>query len=284
MEENQWSVDEPRTIDVDGVTKVKAGIIAGRIDVLVHDEPMTRVEVSEVSGQPIDVSLTNGVLELRHQTAGSRGLGWLGMSGQVVTGRTRERAVISIAVPAGTTVALHTVNGDGLACGTRDTTLDTVSGSVMADDTAGLLTIGTVSGEAIVRHHSGRLVAKSVSGEITAPGYLESIRTNSVSGDTTLDLLGTPRDLALKTVSGNVSIRLSSEIGIEVSSKSVSGTLTVNDQRLSGRGKNTHSEPGTTSKRMNIHASSVSGDIAIFHRDSDARRDSAGIELHDGTL
>lgn len=268
MEQNRWEIASPQTLEFDDVRFIKAGIIAGRVDVLVHDEPVTRIEVSEVEGQPIEITLNAGGLELVHTNDASRS-GWLAFTGQIISGKPKEIAVVSIAVPEGTVVALRTVSGDGLACGTLDTTLDTVSGSIMADDTSGTLRVSTVSGEAIVRHHSGHLVAKTVSGEVTASGYCESVRTNSVSGEVTLDLLGQPRDLSARSVSGDLTIRLSSEVGIDVSATSVSGALTVNDQKFSGRGKNRHVERGSTDSILTVRANSVSGDVAVFHSSPD---------------
>ncbi|NJC22864.1 hypothetical protein BJ994_001940 [Arthrobacter pigmenti] len=283
MEQQQWQIGSPQTLELDDVRSIKAGIIAGRVDILVHDEPVTRIEVSEVHGEPIDLTLNDGVLELVHTPGSARG-GWLGFTGQIVTGRTKEAAVISIAVPEGTAVALRTVSGDGLACGTRETTLDTVSGSIMADDTTGTLRVSTVSGEAIVRHHSGHLVAKTVSGEVTASGYCESIRTNSVSGGITLDLLGDPGDLVAKTVSGDLTVRLSGEVGVDVSATSVSGSLTVNDQKFTARGNHTHREAGSTGSVLTVRASSVSGDIAIFHHRPDYLAGNGSVEVQDGGL
>lgn len=279
MESKQWSISEPQTIDVDEVVHVKARIVAGRVDVLVHEEKTTRVEVSGLDGQPMALGFSNGTLELKHPSSGIQGQGWL--RGLTVT--TKEKAVVSIAVPEGTTVELHTVSGDALACGTRDTRLDTVSGSVMADDTAGNLTINTVSGEAIVRHHTGTLATKSVSGEVTASGYLTSVRTNSVSGDTSLDLLGIPHNVAARTVSGDVAIRLVREVGVEIVSRSASGTVSVNDRKFAGMGRNTVSEPGTSDHLLRVEAHSVSGNVSIYHRDARSSSNPA-IEHHDGTL
>ncbi|HET8795670.1 MAG TPA: DUF4097 family beta strand repeat-containing protein [Arthrobacter sp.] len=271
MKASEWSIDEPQTIDVDDVTYVKASIVDGRVDILVHDEPTTRVEISEVAGQPIEVTYQSGTLELKHQSSLGRGLGRLGIKG-VLTGGFEEYAVVSIAVPEGTTASLHTVNGDGLVCGTPETSLDTVTGSVMADNTSGHLNVNTVSGEVIVRHHTGTLAAKSVSGEVTASGFVESTRVNSVSGDTSLDLLGTPKDLVARTVSGDLTVRLSSEVGIDLAANSASGTATVNDRKFSRRGKTTHTEPGTSDRTCTIRTNSVSGSVSVFHHSGTGHR------------
>lgn len=282
MTQHHQQVAEPQTLEFDGVLSVRVGIIAGRVDILVHDEPATRIEVSEVEGEPIDISMGAGELEIVHSTGSSRG--WIAFTSQMIMGKPKETAVISIAVPEGTTVALRTVSGDGLACGTRNTSLETVSGSLLADDTSGHLKVNTVSGEAIVRHHSGHLVVKTVSGEVTASGYCESIRTNSVSGPITLDLLGAPRDLVAKTVSGDLTVRLPATIGVDVSASSVSGSLTVNNRKFTGHGRNRFIESGSTKSTLTVHANSVSGDVAIFHRHPDLLAEQSSIDAQDGGI
>ncbi|WP_026820290.1 DUF4097 family beta strand repeat-containing protein [Arthrobacter castelli] len=264
MKTSEWTISEPETFDVDEVTELKAGIVDGRIDILVHDSPQTRVEVSEVSGEPIEVSFEGGTLKLKHRPPLSKGLGRLGIKG-IRTGSADEYAVVSIAVPEGTAVSMDTVNGDGLVCGTSRTSLDTVTGSIMADDTSGHLTVNTVSGEAIVRHHTGTLASKSVSGEVTASGFLDNIRINTVSGDISLDVLGTARDLGAKSVSGDLTVRLPEELGIDLSAATASGTAMVDDLKFSSLGKITHTEPGTGPHTFTVRTNSVSGNIALFH-------------------
>lgn len=261
MNTSEWTVNEPQTIDVDGVRDIRAAVVDGRADILVHEEATTHVEVSEVHGAPIAITFEDGVLNIRHRPPFSRGP----LKG-LVTGTAEEYAVISVAVPAGTAVSLHTVNGDGLVCGTTRTSLDTVTGSVMADDTTGHLTAKTVSGEVIVRHHTGTLVAKSVSGEVTASGFLDSIRTNSVSGNISIDVLGSPRDLGAKSVSGDLTVQLPDEVAIDLAATTASGTATVNDRKLSGRGKIVHSEAGTSPQTFTMRTNSVSGNVVVFHR------------------
>lgn len=264
MNTSEWTVNEPKTFDVDSVTELKAGIVDGRVDILVHDEPTTRVEVSEVHGEPIEVTFNGGTLSVKHRPPLSRGLGRLGIKTLIGTSP-EEYAVISIAVPSGTAVSLGTVNGDGLVCGTTRTSLDTVTGSVMADDTSGHLKVNTVSGEVIVRHHTGTFTAKSVSGEVTASGFLDSVRTNSVSGDVSLDLLGIPRDLGAKSVSGDLNVRLSEEVGIDLAATTASGTAMVNDRTFTSLGKISHTEGGTTEQTLTVRTNSVSGNVSIFH-------------------
>ncbi|WP_299166737.1 DUF4097 family beta strand repeat-containing protein [uncultured Arthrobacter sp.] len=278
--QNEWQVESPQTLEFDEVQSIRASIIGGRVDVLVHEEPITRLEVSELEGRPMNIRLNDGQLEITHASGISHG--WAGFAGQLIGAKPRESAVITVSVPEETSASLRTVNGDALACGTHDTSLETVSGSILADDTSGTLKVNTVSGEAIVRHHFGRLVVKTVSGEITASGFCDDIRTNSVSGEITLDLLGEPRELEARTVSGDLTVRLPAMVGIDVSASSVSGSLTVNDRKFTGHGKNEYFERGSTASTLTVRASSVSGDVALFHRHPETSAEPASAGAKDG--
>src|SRR3712207_3444001 len=132
MSDQNWTVSGPQTIDVDGVTFLKLGMVHGRFDVVTHQEPVTRIEISEVRGDPVDVSVTAGRLEIRHQLHGAQG--WFKNLMGTVNHNSENSAVISIALPAGADVEAGIVSGDGLVSGViGHTRLNTVSGSVKAD-------------------------------------------------------------------------------------------------------------------------------------------------------
>ena len=212
MTEKSWTVTGPQTIDVDGVSSLRLGIVRGRFDIVTHDEDVARIEVSEVHGDPLAVTVVGGRLEVRHQLHGPQG--WFKNLMGSVNNSSNNSAVISIAVPAGVDVEAGTVSGDGLVSGiTGHTRLNTVSGSVMSDRTSGDLHVNTVSGEVIARNHSGVLTAKSVSGEVTASGKFSNIRANTVSGDLSFDLQGFTHDFGANSVSGDVTIRLPARRG-----------------------------------------------------------------------
>ena len=98
MSENTWTVTGPQTIDVDGVTSLKLGIVRGRFDIVTHDEAVTRIEVSDVHGDPLAISLVDGRLEVRHQLHGPQG--WFKNLMGTVNHHSQNYAVISIALPA----------------------------------------------------------------------------------------------------------------------------------------------------------------------------------------
>ena len=264
MAETSWTVTEPRIIDVDGVTSLKLGMVRGRFDIVTHTDAVARVEVAEVQGDPVAISLVDGRLEVRHQLHGPQG--WFKNLMGTVNHNSNNSAVISIALPEGVEVEAGTVSGDGLVSGIGGhTRLNTVSGSVMADGTAGDLHVNTVSGEVIARNHDGVLTAKSISGEVTASGRFSHIRANTVSGDMSFDLLGFTQDFGANSVSGDLTIRLPHDVGVDIVAKSASGTLVIDNQQYSQPGGKVETIAGPDGKLMIVRTNSVSGKTSIFH-------------------
>ncbi|MBP1135690.1 hypothetical protein JOE31_001922 [Arthrobacter sp. PvP023] len=269
MDEKTWTVTGPQTIDVDGVRSLKLGIIRGRFDVVTHAEDVTRIEVSDIHGDPLAVSLTNGRLEVRHQLHGAQG--WFKNLMGTVNNNSTNSVVISIALPAGVEVEAGTVSGDGLVSGiSGHTKLNTVSGSVMADNTAGELHVNTVSGEVIARNHDGVLTAKSVSGEVTASGRFSNIRANTVSGDMSFDLQGFTHDFGANSVSGDLTIRLPHDVGVDIVAKSASGAVVIDDQRYIQPSGKIQTIAGPDAQLMIVRTNSVSGKTSIIHSKSPA--------------
>ena len=220
------------------------------------------------------MSLDDGRLEVRHQLHGAQG--WFKNLMGTVAGTSENHAVVSIAVPAGTVVEIGTVSGDGLVSGARPLTrLNTVSGSIMADGTSGELHINTVSGEVIARGHGGVLTAKTVSGEVTASGDLTHIRANSVSGDLVFDPTGFCSDLGANTVSGDLTIRLPHDVGVDLSANTASGTVVVDSQRFSTAGGKFAAILGPDAKLMLLRVNTVSGNVSVVHRLEDPAAPSA---------
>jgi len=264
MEQKSWTVTGPQTIDVDGVRSLKLGIVRGRFDIVTHEDPVVRLEVSEITGDPLAVSLTDGRLEVRHQLLGPQG--WFKNLMGTVNNNSTNSVVISIALPAGVDVEAGTVSGDGMVCGVSGRTrLNTVSGSVLSDSTAGELGVNTVSGEVIARDHRGVLTARSVSGEVTASGEFSNIRANTVSGDLSFDLHGFPQDFGANSVSGDVTIRLPHDVGVDVVAKSASGAVVIDDQKYMQPGGSVQTIAGPDAKLMLVRTNSVSGKTSIFH-------------------
>ena len=66
MSQQKWLIDGPKTIEIDGIRKLKVGLVAGHVDVIAHDEPVVRVEVHSVSGKDLRVTADGDSLEIDH--------------------------------------------------------------------------------------------------------------------------------------------------------------------------------------------------------------------------
>jgi DUF4097 and DUF4098 domain-containing protein YvlB len=264
MSEQNWTVTSPQTIDVDGVTSLKLGMVRGRFDVVTHQEPVARIEITEVHGDPVAVSISNGRLEVRHQLHGAQG--WFKNLMGAVSHNSENSAVISIAVPENVDVEAGIVSGDGLVSGvTGNTRLNTVSGSVMANGTGGELHVNTVSGEVAARNHAGVLAAKSVSGEVTASGRFTHVRANTVSGHLSFDLQDFTHDFGSNSVSGDLTVRLPHNVGVDIVAKSASGAVVIDDQHYAQVGGKVETIAGPDGQLMLVRTNSVSGKTSIFH-------------------
>ncbi len=264
MSEQNWTVTSPQTIDVDGVTSLKLGMVRGRFDVVTHQEPVARIEITEVQGDPVAVSISNGRLEVRHQLHGAQG--WFKNLMGAVSHNSENSAVISIAVPENVDVEAGIVSGDGLVSGvTGNTRLNTVSGSVMANGTGGELHVNTVSGEVAARNHAGVLTAKSVSGEVTASGRFTHVRANTVSGHLSFDLQDFTHDFGSNSVSGDLTVRLPHDVGVDIVAKSASGAVVIDDQHYAQVGGKVETIAGPDGQLMLVRTNSVSGKTSIFH-------------------
>ncbi|MCU1515846.1 MAG: hypothetical protein JWQ75_567 [Pseudarthrobacter sp.] len=258
------TISSPQTIDVDGVTSLKLGTVRGRFDVITHAEPMVRLEVSEVHGDPVAVSLNGGRLEVRHQLHGAQG--WFKNLMETVNHNSDNSAVITVAVPHGVDVEAGTVSGDGLVSGiSAHVRLNTVSGSVVADSTSGELQVTTVSGSVTVRNHRGVLTAKSVSGEVTASGHFTNVRTNTVSGHLSFDLLDFTQDFGSNSVSGDLTVRLPADVGVDIVAKSAGGAVVLDGQQCLLTNGRVETIAGPDGQLMLVRTNSVSGKTSIFH-------------------
>ena len=97
MTEESWVVSGPQVIEVDEVRSLRVQLVGGRVDVVTHEEPGARIEVHDVDGRPLEVSLIDGELRVGYQfTLG----GWEGFLEKFRNFRDKDSADVSIAVPA----------------------------------------------------------------------------------------------------------------------------------------------------------------------------------------
>ncbi|MDM4762215.1 DUF4097 family beta strand repeat-containing protein [Galbitalea sp. SE-J8] len=263
MPQEKWLVDGPQTIDIDSaVRRLKVSLVAGRVDIVGHDEPTTRVEVHSIAGKEIKVSLTDGVLEIDHPQ-----LNWDNWLDVFKSFRGSARVDVSVLVPREVELKFGVVSANALVAGLNgDANVSTVSGDVVVDGINGDLQINSVGGELSVQNHYGVVNAHSISGDITVAGELMRFTGDTVSGDTYLDLDGIPDEVRVNSVSGSVTARLASGTPAQYRMNTVSGRLQLDDATVTGVHGSYTSKYGELSGRwVEVKANTVSGDISVLH-------------------
>jgi DUF4097 and DUF4098 domain-containing protein YvlB len=262
MSQQKWLLDGPKTIEVDGIRRLKVGLVAGHVDVIAHDEPVVRIEVHSVSGKDLRITADGDTLDVDHAQLSWEN--WLDVFRNFRPGA--ARADVSILVPREVSLKLGVVSATALVSGLRQgADLSTVSGDLATDGIAGDLQLNSVSGELSARNHSGRIVAHTVSGDMTVTGPVESYASDGVSANVFLDLAGTPDSIKINTVTGKVTARLEADVATSYAINTVSGTLQLDDAALRVRGKFTGKTGLLEGRWTDFRANTVSGDISVLH-------------------
>jgi hypothetical protein len=268
----EWQIDGPKVLDIGGefetVKRLSIGLVAGRVDVVTHDDsPTARVEVQEVGGQPLLVTWDGSDLKVSHvkdkngnlwESLKSLGQDW-----------GRRNARISVSVPASTDISASTVSADTLVNGIRaKVKANTVTGRITLDDITGYVDANTVSGDIECHALEGDFKGNSISGELTVQASrLGQIRLNTVSGDIALDLTHGKAQIQSNSVSGDVTVRIPSGGGFDVSARTASGQVVIDGQSMHGNAA--HQRGGVLSegdKALVIKSNSVSGNVVVLRK------------------
>lgn len=262
----KWVVNpgETRVIDLELVRKLKVSLIGGKVDIIAHDEPGARVEVSSVSGKDLLIQIDGDALEIDHPQ-----LRWDNFIEVFKGFRGSAKAEISILAPRAVAMKLGVVSGDALVSGfDNDGRFSAVNGDLVIDNHAGDIECSSVSGEISVGDHTGRVVAHTVSGDVTVTGEVGSFKADTVSGDMILDVRGTPSRVDTNTVSGDLTVRFDSGSGARYRVNTVSGSLLLDDTQMRGMlGKGFERITGElVGTWLDLGANSVSGNISVIRR------------------
>ncbi|MFE0461700.1 DUF4097 domain-containing protein [Kitasatospora sp. NPDC058965] len=228
---SEWTVGSADKITLDEpVSTVQVRIIGGAVNVVAAEGP-ARLEVTELDGEPLQVTLADGVLtvsypDLNWNTFGENLKSLDSVKAFVGSLRRKRRAVVSLTVPAEARVKLGAVTADATVSGVHGgTTVHQVSGTTTLVGLDGRTEANSVSGDIDAQSLAGDLVVKTVSGGLTVvAGSPATVRANSVGGAVTLDLAGsTPADIKVNTVSGDVAVRLPQPADTRVDAGSTNG-------------------------------------------------------------
>lgn len=262
----KWVIEpgQTRTIDLELVRTLKASLIGGKVNVIAHDEPGARIEISRVTGKDLRVEIDGDRLEIDHPQ-----LRWDNFI-EVFRGFTgNAKADISILVPRDVTLKLGVVSAETLVAGfTADAKLNTVNGDLVVDSVTGDIDVNGVNAEISIANHHGRVRAHTISGDVSVSGEVSTFSSDSVSGNMILDLVGTPSKIDTNTVSGDLTARIDGGSGERYRVNTVSGTVYLDDTTITGTlGKGFERVNGVLEGDwLELNANSVSGDISVIKR------------------
>lgn len=268
-ESSSWQISEPRTLEIDDhVASLQIRVVGGSVNVVGTAESGTRVEISEVQGPPLHVTLEDGALVIAYEDVPWKGfLKWLDRKGW------NRHAVVSVSVPAGVRLSVAVVSASAFVSGiTGRTDVRGVNGETTLVGIDGPVRAETVSGNVEAQGITGRVGFNSVSGDLTVIDGRSAVKADTVSGSMILDLdtggSGAETDIALGTVSGEVALRLSAPVNATVEANTASGGVSSAFGELTVEGqwgaKKVTGALGDGTGRLK--ASSVSGSIALLQR------------------
>ena len=216
----RWTVDAPRTIDLDDVVALRVRLISGSVAVLSTSERPC-LDIGKVSGQPLLVSHEAGILTVTYEDLSWEGLlGWLRPA--------QHLAAVTITVPRECPTQVGVVNAGAVVSGiAARTSLKSVSGRITLDGVTGPVDADTLSGDVEAQGLDGRITFKSVSGDLTvADGTVGQLDAKTVSGRVTADIgLAGGAAVRVATLSGAVTIRLPASASTEVDLRSTAGRV-----------------------------------------------------------
>lgn len=263
---SRWTIEEPTTLDFDGVVALRVTVIAGSVSVLASDERPS-IMVGDVEGPPLIVTHEAGMLTVTHEKLWEGVLSWL---------RTHNvRAAITVTVPHDCPVSLNLVSADAVVTGmTARTSIKSATGDVTLDGVAGAIDANTVSGAIEAQGLDGTVSFTSVSGDLALAGAsLDRLGARTVSGRIAADVaLSGDAAVDVNTVSGEVALRVPESAGAQVSLSSAAGRIETSFPEL-GRQDRTIAQSvtgklGDGAGRVTVNT--VSGAITLLGRDDDS--------------
>ncbi|WP_328916008.1 MULTISPECIES: DUF4097 family beta strand repeat-containing protein [unclassified Streptomyces] len=259
------------------VDALSVRIVGGAVNVVGIEEGPSRVEITELEGPPLKVQLHGSTLTVTYDDLPWKGLlKWLDRKGW------KRHAVVSLAVPQGTSVEVGVVGAGAVISGiSGPTSVQGVNGDTTLVGLTGSVKASTVAGNVEAQSVSGDLRVNTVSGDLTVvEGSGSHVKADSVSGSIVLDLdPSAGADVRLTTVSGEIAIRIPEPGDARVEASTTSGPVSCAFDELQVGGqwgaKRITGRIGRGGARLK--ATTVSGGIALLRRPplDDMRGDTA---------
>ncbi|RKT15946.1 putative adhesin [Streptomyces sp. 1114.5] len=274
---SQWTVDGPERITIDEeVRALHVRIIDGTVNVVAAEGP-ARLEITELQGEPLHVTLVDGVLTVTYKDINSWGEfgDWLKSVGSVKsffgTLKRKRVAGVTLTVPAAAEVKVGTVSAQATVSGVAgNVSVQSANGDTTLVALSGRTDANTVTGDVDAEAVGGRLRVNTVSGRLTVlAGTAERVQANAVTGAVTLDLdVDGETDVKVTTVSGPVAIRIPSRTDAKVEAGSTSGDISSSFEQLKLSGtwgaKKLSGQLGEGRGSLNV--TTVSGAVTVLSR------------------
>ncbi|MER7706268.1 DUF4097 family beta strand repeat-containing protein [Kitasatospora sp. NPDC097605] len=284
---SEWTVEGPDRITIEETVRtLQVRTIDGTVNVVAAEGP-ARLEVTELKGEPLHVTLVDGVLTVTYKDLSSwNEFGDVLKSVESVKGffssfKRKRTAAVTLTVPAGTEVKVGTVSATTTVSGfTGHVSTQTANADITLVGLAGQTDARTVTGDVDAQSVAGRLRLNTVSGRLTVvAGTPEKVSANAVTGAVTLDLAAAaPTEIKVNTVSGAVGVRLPSLADTKVEAGTTSGDLSSSFEQLKVGGswgtKRLSGQLGDGKGSLSV--TTVSGAVTVLHR-PDAEEDAQAV-------
>ncbi|MDZ5443309.1 hypothetical protein U2F26_11265 [Micromonospora sp. 4G57] len=249
----EWQVREGERLELPPARRVRIRVVGGEVD-LTSGPPL--LELTDLNGPPLRVSLTGDLLELRHDQGLHRPW-WRDFPPAF-----RRRCRLALALPAGTEVEVETVGAGIIAVGLSGSTrLTSLNGEIVVDRTGPELRARTVSARILARGCTGHAHLETVSGEVTVVTGREPVALDlaAVSGPLLVgvpDDAGASLDVELTTNGGSVVTQLPDGTpGLESHAPGEGGaTVGLRLRR------------GTAPHAVRVRGTTVSGQVALVRQ------------------
>jgi DUF4097 and DUF4098 domain-containing protein YvlB len=274
-----------RSVAVEPTARVEVANVRGSVVITGWDQPQVAIGGSLGEGSELKVEGEGARVSIRIETPDGKGWGWWGRGGPAADTR-RE-----IKVPRGVALEVDAVSADvrvdGIS-GSREVSLESVSGDVRLQAEVERLQLSSVSGDiemggsaqrAELESVSGNLVAGGLAGEITvetvsgdariAAGEVDRLSASTVSGSIEIDLA--PRGAATiraETLSGELRLQVPADLSAKIEASTFSGSIRSDfgtvDKPEHGPGESLRATAGAGAARIEVET--FSGDLEIRKR------------------
>ncbi|MFJ4795357.1 DUF4097 family beta strand repeat-containing protein [Kitasatospora purpeofusca] len=274
---SQWTVEGPDRITIEETVRtLQVRTIDGTVNVVAAEGP-ARLEVTELKGEPLHVTLVDGVLTVTYKDLSSwNEFGDVLKSVESVKGffssfKRKRTAAVTVTVPAGTEVKVGTVSATTTVSGfSEHVSTQTANADITLVGLTGRTDANTVTGDVDAQSVAGQLRLNTVSGRLTVlAGTAEKVSANAVTGAVTLDLAAAAAaQIKVNTVSGAVGVRLPPLTGTKVEAGTTSGDLSSGFEELTVTGnwgtKRLSGQLGDGSGSLSV--TTVSGAVTVLQR------------------